>query len=448
MATEDFIPAPNAASIRAQLGITDEVTQAADNTVNPTVAKLIESLNEEIKKQQVLADEALPTTRKAAEKNQYLYHYAGKSRREQIAQGGIRGGQAQGGGKAFFFLNPEGHSISSFVNPEEMDLYRTKVTPEILDQLKVDPKLAIKDGVGSAVYLEGDLAQKGFAAELVSENVKVGDNGIITFSKSLPIGSPAPISTRSNRIPAVALDLDKTIFKVTPEMQAAEDKALKFLKMNPKANLSLRAEAWGDWEKLAIGNLEANKEMLGFVKKLQDSGISMNVMTARSSRVQQQTLDILGKMDFIPNEVFFRPYTLEGEMEAAEKMKVGWIKKTSDKFDYISIFDDSEKTVKAALEAGVPSALQPSAKNVDQKFLQGALERGLDTMQATFSQDPNQLSRGISELENLIEIGARKNTGRMLGAASEASAAVAGGIQKSGILRNAAAAATILGKRI
>lgn len=198
---ENFIPAPNAASIRAQLGITGEVTQAADNTANPTTAKLIESLNEEIKKQQVLADEALPATRKAAKKNQYLYHYAGKSRREQIAQGGIRGGQAQGGGKAFFFLDPEGHSISSFVNPEEMDLYRTKVTPEILDQLKVDPKLAIKDGVGSAVYLEGDLAKKGFAAELVSKNVKVGDNGIITFSKtkpfskSLSIGSPVEMKT-------------------------------------------------------------------------------------------------------------------------------------------------------------------------------------------------------------------------------------------------------------
>ena len=266
--------------------------------------------------------------------------------------------------------------------------------------------------------------------------------------KGLQIGSPTSISTRSNRLPAVALDLDKTIFKATPEMQAAEDKALKFLKMNPEANLSLRAEAWGDWEKLAVGNLEANKEMLGFVKQLQDSGISMNVMTARSARVQEQTLGLLGKMDFIPDEVFFRPYTLEGEMEAAEKMKVGWIKKTSDKFDYISIFDDSQKTVTAALKSGVPSALQPSAGAIDRKFLQGSLERGLETMQATFSQDPNQLTRGISELENLIDMGAKKNTSRMLGAASEASAAVAGGIQKSGILRNAAAAATILGKRI
>ena len=267
-------------------------------------------------------------------------------------------------------------------------------------------------------------------------------------TKGLQIGSPTSISTRSNRLPAVALDLDKTIFKATPEMQAAEDKALKFLKMNPEANLSLRAEAWGDWEKLAVGNLEANNEMLGFVKQLQDSGISMNVMTARSARVQEKTLGLLGKMDFIPDEVFFRPYTLEGEMEAAEKMKVGWIKKTSDKFDYISIFDDSQKTVTAALKAGVPSALQPSAGAIDRKFLQGSLERGLETMQATFSQDPNQLTRGISELENLIDMGVKRTTGRMLGAASEASAAVAGGIQKSGILRNAAAAATILGKRI
>jgi len=39
-------------------------------------------------------------------------------------------------------------------------------------------------------------------------------------------------------------------------------------------------------------------------------------------------------------------------------------------------------------------------------------------------------------------------TSRLLGAASEASAAVAGGAAKSGLLRNAAAAATILGKRL
>jgi len=286
--------------------------------------------------------------------------------------------------------------------------------------------------------------------ETLSERYKMIESRV-SASKStqgLSIGSPTSISTRSSRIPAIALDLDKTIFKVTPEMQAAEDKALKFLRANPKADLSLRAEAWKGWEELAVGNLKPNKEMLGFVKQLQESGISMNVMTARSARTQEQTLDILRRMDFIPDEVFFRPYTLEGEMEAAEKMKVGWIKKTSDKFDYISIFDDSGKTVKAALEAGVPSALQPSAKAIDPKFLQGAVERGLETMQATFSRDSDKMMRGISQLENLIDIGARKTTGRMLGAASEASAAVAGGIQKSGILRNAAAAATILGKRI
>jgi len=199
----------------------------------------------------------------------------------------------------------------------------------------------------------------------------------ITGSRSLSIGSPTSISTRSNRIPAVALDLDKTIFKVTPEMEAAEDKAVKFVQSIPKTlesfpevDLSLRAQAWKGWEELAVGNLKPNKEMLGFVKQLQESGISINVMTARSARVQEQTLDILREMGFTPNEAFFRPNTVEGERLAAAEMKVGLIKKTSDKFDYISIFDDSESTVKAALEAGVPSALQPSAKGIDLKFLQ------------------------------------------------------------------------------
>lgn len=263
------------------------------------------------------------------------------------------------------------------------------------------------------------------------------------------VSSPTSISTRSNRIPAIALDLDKTIFKTTPKMQAAEEKAIEFLKSNPQADLSLRVKAWEDWEKLAVGNLQPNKEMLGFVKQLQNSGISMNVMTARSTRIQEQTLGLLEKMGFIPDEVFFRPYTLPGEMAAADKMKVDWIKGSSEKFDYVSIFDDSGRTVKSALESGlVRSAFQPSAGVMDKKFLQGALERGLETMKATFSTEPNRFIEGISQMEDLIEKASTKNVGRMLGAAAEASAAVAGGIKKSDILRNAAAAATILKRRI
>ncbi|MBM3206777.1 MAG: hypothetical protein FJZ43_04105 [Candidatus Staskawiczbacteria bacterium] len=73
-------------------------------------------------------------------------------------------------------------------------------------------------------------------------------------------------------------------------------------------------------------------------------------------------------------------------------------------------------------------------------------------MKATFK--PDEFQKGVLELENLINRAIdirsiRPNvTGRMLGASSEAAAAVAGGVSKSSFLRDAAAALTIFKGRL
>ncbi|MBM3206776.1 MAG: hypothetical protein FJZ43_04100 [Candidatus Staskawiczbacteria bacterium] len=196
------------------------------------------------------------------------------------------------------------------------------------------------------------------------------------MQKALTVGSPtfpkvSIISTRSNRIPAIALDLDKTIWRETPQMAQVEAEIMDYLNRNKSGiTFSDKVEQWSRWEKLAVGDLEVNEEMLDFTRRLQKSGISVNVMTARSARIQESTLKLLNKRGFSPNEVFFRPNTTEGELQYAADMKVGWIRKSSDRYNYLSIIDDSESTVKAALGAGVPSALQPYAKGVDPKFLE------------------------------------------------------------------------------
>jgi FMN phosphatase YigB (HAD superfamily) len=232
------------------------------------------------------------------------------------------------------------------------------------------------------------------------------------------LGSPTQISRRSGLIPAIALDLDKTVYTNSPAMDAAEGEALKniipfndakkqgIVNIGEEMEFAAKRGFWQDWERLAITDIEPNPEMIKFLKRLQGSGISLNAMTARSARVQEQTLGLLEKMGIVPNEVFFRPDSLIGEDTPAAAMKVNWMKQTSNRYNYVSMFDDSGSNVKAALKFGVPSILQPDAKGVDPDFLEGALKRGLNTMDDLTTKGEitsQQTQRGVSNLNNLIE---------------------------------------------
>lgn len=147
--------------------------------------------------------------------------------------------------------------------------------------------------------------------------------------------------------------------------------------------------------------------MIEFLQRLQGSGISINVMTARSSRIQEPTLRLLEQTGFIPNKAFFRPNTPAAENAPSDIMKVNWIKETSDRYNYVAMFDDSPSNVTAALKAGIPSVLQPSAGVADSPFLEGAVERGLKTMDAELAENPSLMRKGIQNIETLLEAGTR-----------------------------------------
>jgi len=218
------------------------------------------------------------------------------------------------------------------------------------------------------------------------------------------IGNPTPISTRSGLIPAIALDLDQTVFSVSPGMREAEKRAIE--------RGSGVKGSWSDWERLAVrlDEVEPNEEMIKFAQRLQGSGISINVMTARSERIQEPTMRLLEKVGIVPNEVFFRPDTFEGDTMPSSILKVNWMKQSSDTFNYIGIFDDSPSNVKAAYKYGVPAILQPNADATDARFIEGALTRGLKTMEELAVEGKiasQQMQRGVSTLETMMEIGTR-----------------------------------------
>jgi phosphoglycolate phosphatase-like HAD superfamily hydrolase len=245
------------------------------------------------------------------------------------------------------------------------------------------------------------------------------------YKNQFTLGNPTPISRRSGKIPAIALDLDKTVYTNSPAMDAAESaavfkgvipfgnaKEMGFINFSEEMEFAAKTGFWKEWERLAITDIEPNQEMIKFLQRLQGSGISLNAMTARSQRVQEPTLRLLEKMGIIPNEVFFRPDTLIGENTNAAVMKVNWMNETSNKYNYVAMFDDSASNVKAALKSGVPAVLQPNAKGVDSPFLEGSIKRGLETMQEVLGQESTQYRRGVENISSLIDIASTKSGSR------------------------------------
>lgn len=193
---------PSISELRSRFA-TEPTKESKPVTLTPNQQKFIDQLKLEKKEEERLAEEALPSAKEAVQKEGYLYHYSSTKNREKIAKQGLMPGQAQGPGKTFFYNKPEGHNIAQFVNPDPMDVYRVKVTPEILENLKVDPKL--KD---SAIFLSGDLAKQGIKAERIGTNTKIAEDGTITYdkvqevsdniSRNIPVGNKTSIGTSVN----------------------------------------------------------------------------------------------------------------------------------------------------------------------------------------------------------------------------------------------------------
>jgi len=120
-------------------------------------------------------DLARPATREAIEKEGYLYHFAPDKYAESIAEKGIISNKdpraSQGPGKIFYWTDPSEARQNAFVpdiGEGTLDLYRTKVTPEMLDSFQMDPMIGNKDGVARSVFFEAD----SFPAE------KIGVRGV------------------------------------------------------------------------------------------------------------------------------------------------------------------------------------------------------------------------------------------------------------------------------
>jgi hypothetical protein len=232
----------------------EQILESSDNIPNPSAKALIETLKKENAEHALRAQEALPATRKAAEEGGFLYHFASKSVRESIEKQGIRPGQAQGGGKSFFYLDPYGKNISEFLNsqPNSMDLYRVPINEEILSQLQVDPKLSINDGVGKAVFLEGEIADRGLRAERISSNVRLapGTGEIIFDLDEARVGSS---SVDLQRLGAKADIGTVTRATATPKRSA----------MGARVSYSAAVETVGDNIEKVMGRSKATRGLLG-----------------------------------------------------------------------------------------------------------------------------------------------------------------------------------------
>jgi hypothetical protein len=191
------VAAPSMADLKAAVAGASTGTpnrKVLESEPSPQKMGLVETIRAEKIAKEEAARNALPATRESIEESGYLYHYAPRDARESIVSGGFDVSKARtavadvaGAGSEFSTHVPE-NSMYFYTNPadatsggkifgigetgERPDLYRVKVEPGMLDDMAVDPRLAIRDGVGSAVIVPSKTGK--FEAELIGENALFG----------------------------------------------------------------------------------------------------------------------------------------------------------------------------------------------------------------------------------------------------------------------------------
>jgi len=224
--------APNLKNIRAEFA--DEVN--TPTKPSPAALEFIEQEKIRVKTEQeaIKAQNNLarPATREAIEKEGYLYHFAPNKYAESISEKGIIANRAsnaaQGPGKIFFWTDPSKATLSGF-NPagldvgETLDLYKTKVTPEMLDSFQMDPKIDNPNGVARSVLFEAD----SFPAE------KIGTGGVFDEStggiKYNPITKKINTTPSKKRLITGTATARKKIAKFTSDPEELYRKYLKHL---------------------------------------------------------------------------------------------------------------------------------------------------------------------------------------------------------------------------
>jgi hypothetical protein len=185
---------PSLDAIKAAMGdsLPSNTEPDVPNNLTPQQQAFLDDIKAEKAADEAFAVESLGKTKKAVEESGYLYHYAPRDVRDSIFSEGLQTSKARTavqdskGPLAKFSTHVPENSMYFFTNPNDApsagiifgydgarempDLYRVKVTPEILEGMVVDPRLAIRDGVASAVIVPSKTGS--FEAELIGENAK------------------------------------------------------------------------------------------------------------------------------------------------------------------------------------------------------------------------------------------------------------------------------------
>jgi hypothetical protein len=173
------------------------VAKTSTTDLSPAQMSFIETLKAEKAATEEAARNAIPATRQSIEESGYLYHYAPKEARGSILSGGFDVSKARTavgdvvGEASEFATHVPDNSMYFYTRPEDApsagtifgtgetgqrpDLYRTKIEPGMLDDMVVDPRLPLRDGVGSAVIVPSKTGK--FQAELIGQNAEFGIRG-------------------------------------------------------------------------------------------------------------------------------------------------------------------------------------------------------------------------------------------------------------------------------
>lgn len=122
---------------------------------------------------------------------------------------------------------------------------------------------------------------------------------------------------------------------------------------------------------------------------------------------------LLEKVGIVPNEVFFRPNTFEGDTISSSIFKVNLMKQTANKYNYVAMLDDSDSNAEAALRHGVPTVFQPSSAGVDPEFLEGAILRGHSKSEELAAKGiitSKQAKRGVYNTRALLDTASSQRT--------------------------------------
>jgi len=175
----------------------DNTSRSSTKDLTPEQQSKLDEVMKAQKQHKEAVLSSVDPTKKAIEQDGYLYHYAPREARESILSEGLLPSKASTGdvldNGIYFFTNPKDAPSASSVmavsgrtsaDSPGLDLYRVKITPDMLDEMVVDSKLPIRGNVASAVVVPTKTGS--FIPELIGENARFESSGELMdlFSKA------------------------------------------------------------------------------------------------------------------------------------------------------------------------------------------------------------------------------------------------------------------------